>query len=231
MRRVGLILGLAVAAIAWPGVGALAADPTVIATSDSGDSFIPSTVTINVGQTVHWHNRDGKHNVRFNATGQRIGGDPVAHTATDTRWDAQFTFNKAGTFKYYCEEHSDGEFGMIGKVVVRSPDHKAPVISQLRTEPAKFCTNKSQNCTKRGTKIKFTLSEAAKVTADVKKDKPNAARKQIFANKQLKAGARSIDYAGKDLAPGVYVLRLRAKDAAGNAAQAKTTKFTVKVKG
>jgi plastocyanin len=232
MRRAGLALILATAALAWPGVGALAAaGPTVIATSEPDDVFRPANVTIAVGQTVHWHNHDGKHNVRFNASGKRIGGDPIAHTATDTRWDAQFTFNKAGTFRYYCEEHSDGQFGMVGKVVVKSPDHKAPVISSLRTEPTKFCTNKSQNCTKRGTKIKFTLSEAAKVTADVKRDKPNASRKQIFANRQLKAGARSIDYAGKDLAPGVYVLRLRAKDAAGNAAQPKTTKFTVKAKG
>jgi plastocyanin len=231
MRRAGLILVLAIAALAWAGVGALAAGPTVTATSDGGDAFVPSTVTINVGQTVHWHNRDGDHNVRFNASGQRIGGDPALHMPSNANWDAQFTFNKAGTFRYYCEEHSDGEFGMVGKVVVKAPDHKAPVISQLRTEPAKFCTNKSQNCTKRGTKIKFSLSEAAKVTADVKRDKPNASRKLIFENRQLKAGARSIDYAGKDLAPGVYVLRLRAKDAAGNAAQPKTTKFTVKVKG
>jgi plastocyanin len=231
MRRASLILPVAIAVLAWPGVGALAADPTVKATSTPIDVFRPDSVTISVGQTVHWENTDGMHNVRFNATGKRIGGDPVAHMPADTRWKAQFTFNSPGTFKYYCEEHSDGQFGMVGKVIVKAPDHKPPVISSLRTEPAKFCTNKSQNCTKRGTKIKFTLSEAAKVTADVKKDKPNAPRKQIFANRQLKAGARSIDYAGKDLAPGVYVLRLKAKDAAGNAAQPKTTKFTVKVKG
>ena len=146
-------------------------------------------------------------------------------------WTAQFTFNTPGTFKYYCEEHSDGDFGMVGKVVVKPNDSKPPVISSLRTEPAKFCTNKSQNCTKRGTKIKFSLSEAAKLTADVKRDKPNATRKQIFAGKQKPAGANSIAFAGKDLSPGTYVLRMRAKDAAGNQSKYATTKFTVKVKG
>jgi plastocyanin len=231
MRRAGLIFAVAIAALAWPGAGALAADPKVVADS-SFDQFLPETVTIKVGGTVHWENdAEDAHNVVFNKSGQKIGGAPVTHAPSSTAWTAQFTFNTPGTFKYYCEEHSDGEFGMVGKVVVKPNDTKPPVVSKLRTEPAKFCTNKSQNCTKRGTKIKFTLSEAAKVTADVKRDKPNAARKQIFAGKQKPAGANSISFAGKDLNPGTYVLRLRAKDAAGNQSKYATVKFTVKAKG
>jgi plastocyanin len=230
MRRAGLILALATAALAWPGVGALAADPKVKATSEPADLFLPGTVTIAVGQTVHWHNSDGKHNIRFNASGRRIGGDPLTHMPTDTRWDAQFKFTSKGTYRYYCEEHSDGQFGMVGKVVVKAPDHKPPTISALAAKPAKFCTDQTASCTKRGTSIAFKLSEAAKVTGDVKRDKPNAARTQIFSQ-QRKAGQNTIKFSGKGLKPGSYVLRLRATDAAGNHSQPATTKFTVKAKG
>src|SRR4051812_30507347 len=101
MRRAGLIPALSIAALAWPGAGAIAADPTVTATSQPVDEFTPRTITIGVGQTVHWHDSDGKHNIRFNATGKRIGGDPLTHMPSDTRWNAQFTFNSPGTFHYY----------------------------------------------------------------------------------------------------------------------------------
>jgi plastocyanin len=205
MRRVALILVFAIAGLASLGVSAIAADPTVTATSTPTDLFRPSKVAIRPGQTVHWHNSDGMHNVCFNATGQCIGG--LAGTPADTRWNAQRTFNKAGTYRYYCSEHSDGEFGMVGKVVV---DGTPPVISQL---------------SKSGKNWSFKLSEAAKVVADVKKDKPGAPRTQIFSRKFAK-GQNSFTYAGTGLKPGTYILRLRATDAVGNHSQPATKRFT-----
>jgi plastocyanin len=233
MRRALLTFGLAAAIAAWPGVGAIAADKSVTSnTSNPGganeDNFYdPSTVTVNIGDTVHWHNASGKHNVHL-ANGTKLGGDPVTHSSSTAHWDAQFTFTKAGTFKYWCDEHSDGSVGMVGKVVVKDPnaDTTPPKVTNLSAKPASFCTNKSVSCDKRGTKIKFTLSEAAKVTGQIKPE-DGGKFKTIFQNKQKPAGKSSINYSGKDKKPGKYVIRVRAKDAAGNTG--KYVKTTVKV--
>ena len=207
MRRAAKTLAIAIAVLAWPGATAIAADPQVIATSSPVDAFLPGKVTIKPGVTVRWHNRDGSHNVRFNASGQRLGGDPITHRPSETHWDAQFKFNTAGTFKYYCEEHSDGQLGMVGRVVV---DNKPPVI-----------TNLSVNLPN----VKFHFSEAARVFGDVRRNKPGTTFKQVFSA-QRKAGDRSVQYSGSGLAKGSYILRLRAKDAAGNAAKPVTKQFT-----
>lgn len=227
MRRAGLILGLAVAIAAWPGVGAIAADKTVTANTNSSDvsTFNPANVTVNVGDTVHWHNKSGKHNVHF-ANGTKLGGDPVAHTATSDHWDAQFTFTKAGSFKYWCDEHSDGTFGMIGKVVVVDPN-APPKVTNLSAKPSSFCTNKSATCDKRGTKIKFTLSKAARVSGQIRPKDGGKPFKPIFTDKAEPAGKSSINYSGKDLKPRKYTLRVRAKDAGGHVSKWVST--TVKV--
>lgn len=210
MRRAFLTTTLAIVLLAWPGVTALAADPTVLAISQSSDVnfFKPAKVVITPGHTVHWHNQSGKHNVCFGTTTSNcIGGSPVTHTPSNTHWDAQRTFNSAGTFKYFCSEHSDGTFGMVGKVVVDKP----PVITNLAV--------KLPNVT-------FHLSKAAKVFGDVRRDKQGTTFKQVFGPLQRSAGDRKVSYSGSNLAPGRYILRLRAKDAAGVAAKPVTAKFT-----
>ncbi|HKP91640.1 MAG TPA: plastocyanin/azurin family copper-binding protein [Thermoleophilaceae bacterium] len=224
MRRAAIILALAATLGALPGATALAADKNVTAnTTGAGGAneqnfFNPASVTVLVGDTVFWHNNSGKHNVHF-ANGMKLGGDPVTHSSTANNWDAQFTFTKPGTFKYWCDEHSDGSFGMVAKVVVTDPN-APPKVSDLSAKPSKFCTNKSKTCDKRGTKIKFTLSKAAKVTGQIKPKGTDKPFKTIFADKQKPAGKSSIDYAGKGLTPRKYLLRVRAKDAQGH-----TSKF------
>jgi plastocyanin len=231
MRRAGLIFALGAVIAAWPGASALGADKNVTANTDSTDvsTFNPANVTVLVGDTVHWHNNSGKHNVHFGAPiNRRIGGDPVAHSSTSTHWDAQFTFNNAGTFKYWCDEHSDGTFGMIGKVVVQDPN-APPKISGLTAKPSAFCTNRSATCDQRGTKIKFTLSKAAKVTGQIKPKDGSKPFKVIFSAKPKPAGKNSINYAGKGLKPAKYILRLQATDSGGHVSQwVKTTVRVVK---
>jgi plastocyanin len=227
MRRAGLILVLVAAVAVWSGTSASGADKTVTANTSASDvsTFNPETVTVLVGDTVHWHNNSGKHNVHF-ANGTKLGGDPITHSSTSNHWDAQLTFTKAGTFKYWCDEHSDGTFGMIGKVVVQDPN-APPKITNLSAKPSSFCTNKSATCDKRGTKIKFTLSKAAKVTGQIRPKDGSAPFKTIFADKAKPAGKNSINYSGKGLNPRKYILRLKAKDAKGHVS--KWVKTTVRV--
>jgi plastocyanin len=219
MRRAALIFALTATLAAFPATAALGADKNVTANTDGfGVSYYqPKEVTVLIGDTVFWHNNSGEHNVHF-ANGTKIGGDPVTHSPTTTNWNAQFRFNKAGTFKYWCDAHSDGTYGMVGRVVVKDPngDTTAPKVTNLAAKPAEFCTNKSQTCDTRGTKIKFTLSEAAKVTGQIKRKNTTKPFRTIFKDRQKPKGKNSIAYSGKDLNPGRYILRLRGRDAAGN---------------
>ena len=230
MRRAGLTLAVALTLLAWPGAAALAEDQSVDA---QDDFFTPKSITIDIGDTVTWENKGtNAHNVVADNGSFRVGGTPGTHDPSALPWTDSFTFTKAGTFRYYCEEHGDkGGVLMAGKVTVVDPnapeDTKPPKITNLRAKPAKFCTNKSKTCDQRGTVIKFTLNERAKVTADIRKKTGNTGPVVIFTNKQKGAGKHSIKYSGKGLKPGKYVLRLRARDAAGNAS--KPFKADVKV--
>jgi len=105
---------------------ALAANQTVtVGTGPGNMTFSPATVTINVGETVTFTNTGlgGAHNVHAddnsfrcakNCTG--TGADPAS-----TLWSATVTFNSAGNFRYYCDNHGGpGGIGMAGNVVVNS---------------------------------------------------------------------------------------------------------------
>jgi plastocyanin len=90
------------------------------------NDFQPSTIIINVGDTVVWNN-----------TG------PSSHTATSlmsgaVTWDSgnlqpgqtfSFTFTVAGDFSYYCAFHD----GMTGTVVVQAPVPEFPGLLALAT--------------------------------------------------------------------------------------------------
>jgi plastocyanin len=72
-------------------------------------SFGPQTVTVPVGATVTWINRDDiPHTV--------VSTDGVFKSKVrDTDEKFSFTFAKAGTYPYYCSVHPK----MTGKVVVQ----------------------------------------------------------------------------------------------------------------
>jgi plastocyanin len=98
------LVGLALA-MASPGG---AADETVTVSSND---FTPANASIAVGEKVTWRNTGGTHNVRFE--GEASG---MPSPASSSLWMVERTFNTAGTFSYYCEEHR--AFGMSGTVTV-----------------------------------------------------------------------------------------------------------------
>jgi len=96
--------GLLAGALSLPGVASAAGPEVTI----SGLAFSPATLTVTVGDTVTWTNRD-----------------PVGHTVTGTGFDtgtiaggasASVTFANAGTFAYVCTIHQS----MAGTVVVKA---------------------------------------------------------------------------------------------------------------
>ena len=72
-------------------------------------SFGPASVTVAVGTTVTWTNRDDiPHTV--------VSDDKVFKSKVlDTDEKFSYTFSKAGTFPYFCSVHPK----MTGKVVVQ----------------------------------------------------------------------------------------------------------------
>jgi plastocyanin len=72
-------------------------------------SFGPQTVTVPVGATVTWVNRDDiPHTV--------VSTDGVFKSKVrDTDETFSYTFTKAGTYPYYCSVHPK----MTGKIVVQ----------------------------------------------------------------------------------------------------------------
>ncbi len=74
-------------------------------------TFSPGTLTVPVGTTVTWTNRDFEvHTVTADDT------PPTFKSAgLDTDDSFSFTFSKAGTYSYHCSLHTH----MTGKIVVQ----------------------------------------------------------------------------------------------------------------
>jgi len=72
-------------------------------------SFTPATITVSVGTTVRWTNRDDiPHTV--------VSDDQKFESkALDTDDHYSYTFTKTGTYGYFCSIHPK----MTGKVVVQ----------------------------------------------------------------------------------------------------------------
>ncbi len=72
-------------------------------------SFGPGTLTVPVGTTVTWTNRDDVPHTVVSTEGA------FKSKVLDTDDEFSFTFNKAGEYAYFCSVHPK----MTGKVVVQ----------------------------------------------------------------------------------------------------------------
>ena len=79
----------------------------------SGNSFSPSSLTINVGDTVTWINTGGNHNV--NATQVTFPNNPegFGNGVAGAPWSFQWVFTISGTYDYQCDPHAPGMSGVI----------------------------------------------------------------------------------------------------------------------
>jgi len=86
----------------------------------AGFAFDPPTVTINVGETVTWTNKDqAAHSASF------ASGGPKTPVLTNGK-SASLTFTVAGTFDYVCGIHGAA---MMGTVIVRAVATPAPTVA------------------------------------------------------------------------------------------------------
>ena len=110
---IGLLTTVMVASLllpaASPGSSAKAPQPASAEVKVDNFSFGPATLTVAVGTTVTWTNRDDiPHTV--------VSTDKVFKSKVlDTDEKFSFTFDKAGTYPYFCSIHPK----MTGSVVVQ----------------------------------------------------------------------------------------------------------------
>jgi plastocyanin len=126
-----IVIGLGLAL--WPAVSSepAAAAPGAIQTVNvgmGGTNFVPNSVTINTADTVNWVGVAGFHSTTSGtcctANGTWDSGMhpfPFTHT---------LTFNKAGTYLYFCSVHGAS---MTGTIIVQGPT--AVSLSSFSAEP------------------------------------------------------------------------------------------------
>ena len=92
-----------------------------------GNTFSPSNITINQGDTVTWTNGGGSHNV--NATLSTYPNNPegFGNSVSSTSWTLQHIFSIPGTYDYQCDPHTG--MGMVGTIVVNATSTSNPVLS------------------------------------------------------------------------------------------------------
>jgi plastocyanin len=107
------IVALSVLALVLSATAVRAADAAV---SIADFSFSPSTVTVNVGDTVTWTNSDqAPHTATANDGSFNTGS--ISNGSSDS-----VTFDTAGTFPYHCTIHPT----MSGTVVVQGATGTTP---------------------------------------------------------------------------------------------------------
>ena len=88
----------------------------------NGDDFNPSILTINLGDTVNFHNIGGYHNV--NGTHASYPSNPASFEGPaigvpwSSNWWMSVVFTLPGTYDYQCDPHV--LMGMFGQIVVQS---------------------------------------------------------------------------------------------------------------
>jgi glucose/arabinose dehydrogenase/plastocyanin len=83
----------------------------------SGFSFMPPTVTIQVGDTVMWTNMDSIAHTTTSGANPPTSDGLWNSGALGSHQTFSHTFTQAGTFPYFCEFHFG--FGMRGTVIVQ----------------------------------------------------------------------------------------------------------------
>jgi plastocyanin len=203
-----LVVLVAVAGASAAVVPALGADATVEARGDN--RFVPSTVTINTGEQVTFHNAGGYHNLHFDDEAQPRN-DP-----TQAPWTFQRRFESAGRFGFACDVHRAG--GMTGTVVVVQPGQPPRLDAELLRDH--FCTRRGATCRRPGIFLRVSLDTDATVSGALERRRlrrPRAGRFRPAGRVRFaaSAGRRIIRLVrrsdGRRIGVGDYRLTLRAR--------------------
>lgn len=111
--------------------------PARAATTDvsiNNFAFNPSTLTVNVGDTVHWTNSDPVTHTVTSGTSPTPDGTFDSSVAPGATFD--FTFTTAGTFSYFCKIHTY----MTGTITVMPAAQASPTAPAATATPMPAAT-------------------------------------------------------------------------------------------
>jgi plastocyanin len=160
-------------------VPASAADQSVSALPST--RWSPDDVTIDMGDTVTWHNEGGFHSVKFNDGSFE---DP-AQPSSDP-WTVHRTFDTPGIFRYVCWFHGAA---MPGVVRVRDATGQVP-----QTAPGLHVSASDEQTLKRlenrGLRARATCDNGCDITLKVSLS-PKTAKRFGFAKRRKTIGRAS----------------------------------------
>jgi plastocyanin len=170
-------LPLAIAVLA--AVPASAADQSVSALPST--QWQPDDVTIDMGDTVTWHNEGGVHSVKFNDGSFEEPSQP----STDP-WTVHRTFDTPGIFRYVCGFHGSA---MPGVVRVRDASGQVP-----QTGPGLHVSANDEQTHKRlenrGLGVRASCDNGCDITLKVSLS-PKTAKRFGFAKRRKTIGRES----------------------------------------
>ena len=231
-------------------VGVLPALGSSTNVTDSGTSWVPAAVQIEVGDDVRWE-WTGFHNVKF-ADGPR-SGDPQGGGSFER------TFTTTGTFNYMCEQHgssmsgsvtvtqaSTGTTGTTGtgttgtettgtettgtgttptnttptNTTTAPGDSSGPVITGLKRRSSRTLL-----------RVSFRSDEDGTLQATIRRRNPGAKAFRVVGRRTaaMSKGANTVTLqrAARGLRRGAYRVTLSFVDASGNESTTKTLNFKI----
>ncbi len=207
----------------------------VLADAAMGMATDPSPPGITVHKTKAngrhgWYVRKKKVNVSWTVADDR---SPI--TSTSACAPGTVTKDTRGT-TFSCTAHSAG--GTITKTVTIRRDSKRPRLSKIAAGKS-FRVNprgRATSARRKGTRIRFRLSEKATATIKVQKRVHGRYRTVRTFKAKGKKGRNSVKFSGrikrghrrKKLAVGRYRFRVQAADTAGNRSSVRTRKFRIR---
>lgn len=207
-------LPLAIAVLA--AVPASAADQSVSALPST--QWQPDDVTIDMGDTVTWHNEGGVHSVKFND-----GSFEEPATPSTDPWTVDRTFDTAGTFRYVCGFHGAA---MPGVVRVRDATGQVP-----QTGPGLDVSARDEQTLKRlenrGLGVRASCDNGCDITLKVSLS-PKTAKRFGFAKRRKTIGRESDSLSSGRTVAFDIALKPKAADALADAKRAFKVRLDVR---
>jgi plastocyanin len=235
---------VALAALAAPATAAGQTVQAVDGTAADGfnNRWTPAEVTVKSGETVTWSfaGTTGFHNVASDPDLSRgdswsfRNGDPLVAPPP-----ASHRFDRPGKYAFLCEIHGTT---MVGTVTVTDAagnppppppppplsaqpwpnDQRPPSTLEALDHDRPRLTRVRAAATDRGARVRFRLSEAARVTIRVKRGRRTVRTRRA----SVRRGAHAVTVRG--LSAGRYRVEVRARDLSGNRSRARAARLMIR---
>ena len=209
--------------------------------TNSGATWTPSSVQIQVGDDVRW-SWSGFHNVAIE-NGPRSGDPTVGGSGSFER-----RFDTAGTFKFRCEAHSpDFNSGMVGTITVSqsgttttttdttgtgtTPTNTTPTTTTPTDSAGPVITSLRRRASRRALTVSFTSDEDGSVAATIRRRNPGDRAYRVVGRRTaaMSKGSNVVTFvrAARGLRRGSYRVTLVFTDDSANESSARTLVFKI----